>query len=239
MRHTHNKTYFDNPTTPEQYYDMGFMFADGGVLTVTDSILRGLKSRCNRLRIDINRQDEEILVGFKSRISATQPIRRYTRFNKKRKVTTYSSEIAIHGIGLVSGLIKHGCGPNKSLTVTFPEIPEKYLCDFILGFMDGDGGICCQIGKKGQVIGADLHFRGTFPFLKKLNEILSQKCGEQGHFYFLYKSVPSLVFCKKANVVKLGDYLYTHCAHIALARKYTKYLKLKKEMETLDYQPQT
>jgi len=39
-------------------------------------------------------------------------------------------------------LISKGCVPNKTLIVTFPNIPEKYLPDFIRGCLDGDGCIC-------------------------------------------------------------------------------------------------
>ena len=38
-------------------------------------------------------------------------------------------------------LIKYNCVPNKSLTVKFPNVPIKYLPDFIRGCIDGDGSI--------------------------------------------------------------------------------------------------
>lgn len=40
---------------------------------------------------------------------------------------------------LFNALEKRGLYPNKSLTVRFPEIPKKYLKDFVRGYFDGDG----------------------------------------------------------------------------------------------------
>jgi intein-encoded DNA endonuclease-like protein len=36
-------------------------------------------------------------------------------------------------------LEKLGLCPNKSLTISFPKVPKKYLAHFIRGYFDGDG----------------------------------------------------------------------------------------------------
>lgn len=38
-------------------------------------------------------------------------------------------------------LINSGCHPRKSLTVRLPNVPDKYLRDFLRGCIDGDGSI--------------------------------------------------------------------------------------------------
>jgi len=43
---------------------------------------------------------------------------------------------------IVKWFLSHGCGPTKSLTLKFPNIPDQYLPDFLRGIMDGDGCIC-------------------------------------------------------------------------------------------------
>jgi hypothetical protein len=48
---------------------------------------------------------------------------------------------------MIEWLIKHECVPRKSLTVKFPNIPEKYLPDFIRGVFDGDGSVSCKFYK--------------------------------------------------------------------------------------------
>lgn len=47
----------------------------------------------------------------------------------------------IHSTELCDWLISTGCTPRKSLTLKFPQIPTKYLPDFIRGCIDGDGSL--------------------------------------------------------------------------------------------------
>lgn len=49
---------------------------------------------------------------------------------------------------MASWLISNQCVPNKSKIVKFPEIPDKYLPDFIRGVLDGDGCISCKFRKR-------------------------------------------------------------------------------------------
>ncbi|MDO8662686.1 MAG: LAGLIDADG family homing endonuclease [Candidatus Omnitrophota bacterium] len=42
---------------------------------------------------------------------------------------------------LAADLAKLGVLPRKSLTVKFPQVPEKHLADFIRGIFDGDGSV--------------------------------------------------------------------------------------------------
>lgn len=42
---------------------------------------------------------------------------------------------------LVEDLEKLGVYPRKSLIIKFPEVPKKYLPDFIRGVFDGDGSV--------------------------------------------------------------------------------------------------
>lgn len=56
--------------------------------------------------------------------------------------------LVINSKKLKDDLAEMGIGPNKSLSVDFPEIPELYMPDFIRGVIDGDG----WVGKKGYVM---------------------------------------------------------------------------------------
>lgn len=48
--------------------------------------------------------------------------------------------------------INNGCNPCKSLSIKFPDVPEKYLKDFIRGCFDGDGCLCIYNTKKDKKI---------------------------------------------------------------------------------------
>ena len=47
----------------------------------------------------------------------------------------------IHSKEIKKDLAELGIGPNKSLTVPFPDIPEEFLPSFVRGVIDGDGWI--------------------------------------------------------------------------------------------------
>lgn len=49
--------------------------------------------------------------------------------------------LRIHNTIIGEWLISNNCIPNKTLTVKFPNIPSKYIPDFIRGCWDGDGSL--------------------------------------------------------------------------------------------------
>lgn len=57
-------------------------------------------------------------------------------------------EITICSSALADWLINIGCTPKKSLTMIFPQVPDKYLPDFLRGVVDGDGWISMHLDKK-------------------------------------------------------------------------------------------
>jgi len=50
-------------------------------------------------------------------------------------------DIKIHSYELAQWFISKGCTPKKSLTLKFPDVPNKFIPDFIRGIIDGDGTI--------------------------------------------------------------------------------------------------
>jgi hypothetical protein len=80
------------------------------------------------------------------------------------------SKIVICNTKIADWLISKECVPHKSLTVKFPNIPEKYIPDFIRGCIDGDG----TLGMYKNVVKCKLG-SGSFIFLEKLHNILLSK----------------------------------------------------------------
>lgn len=42
---------------------------------------------------------------------------------------------------IANWFISHGCTPQKTLSVDFPQVPIKFLPDFLRGLIDGDGSL--------------------------------------------------------------------------------------------------
>lgn len=87
----------------------------------------------------------------------------------------------IHSTELANWLINRQCTPRKSLTVTLPNIPEKYFSDFLRGCIDGDGtlGIYNILDKRGKNPKWRKHIvcgicSGSKRFLLELNETLEE-----------------------------------------------------------------
>ena len=104
----------------------------------------------------------------------------------------------------------------KSLTVTFPQVPEEYLHDFIRGYFDGDG--CIMRLKRNRINSA--FTCGSKQFLDVLWEKLKQYAGVEGGSYD--PSCVSLKFGKKDSL-KIGQYMYKDNPELFLLRKRKKF----------------
>lgn len=102
------------------YYLLGAFMTDGCV-----------KVYDKRKLVTLTSKDQDWLSLIKDIICPELPI---TQYNNCGILNFYSTEMA-------EILISQGCTSQKSLTLQFPEIPQKYLPDFIRGLIDGDGSI--------------------------------------------------------------------------------------------------
>lgn len=117
---------------------------------------------------------------------------------------------------IYNDLVNLGGKENKSLDLQFPNVPKKYLPDFIRGYFDGDG--CIMNLKGGRVNSA--FTSGSEDFLDKLLEILKIEAGVVGGSYD--PSSYSLRFGKKDSL-KIGSYMYQNDPELFLLRKRQKF----------------
>lgn len=134
---------------------------------------------------------------------------------------------------IVEKFIDHGCVPNKSLTVDFPKIPQKYLPDFIRGCVDGDGTICIYnnkkyIGTEYKICSSSLKFAtGFFNMLKNMDIkssfvispakkviILGRTCDTKEHYIISIK--------KREHVKQMLKWTYYKNFNFSLKRKLDK-----------------
>jgi hypothetical protein len=81
---------------------------------------------------------------------------------------------------LANWCIEHQCTMKKSLNVRFPNLPSKYLPDFIRGCIDGDGSITHGNYKTTNRYGSEYYYEcfncyicgSSFDFLSKMKEEL-------------------------------------------------------------------
>jgi hypothetical protein len=129
-KYTYNlKCFYNDDAT--SYYLLGAFITDGCVYSrdKSQTVFRASISSC----------DIEWLNTIKDIICPQMHI--INKCNNNYELRFYSQEIA-------SWLISKGCVPRKSLILQMPEVPSRYLPDFIRGCIDGDGCIHISNYKK-------------------------------------------------------------------------------------------
>lgn len=158
--------------------------------------------------ITIHKKDKYILKQIAEKIGYEGPLYDY--------VDRQASRLNFSCVVIYRDLIKLGGKENKSLDLTFPEVPKEFLPDFIRGYFDGDG---CIMNLKGGRINSAFTC-GSKKFLDTLLKILKEEADIKGGSYD--PSCYSLKF-GKADSIKLGQYMYQNDPELFLLRKRKKF----------------
>lgn len=125
--------------------------------------------------------DPELIAMVKKMMGVNNAIEEYQspKQNHKRRYT-----LQIGSKRIYQRLLEIGLTPKKSLTLKFPDIPDKYLPHFVRGYFDGDG--CATYGKYKRSDGRNPQYKlaatftcGSKKFLRQLQKKLC-KIGEMG-----------------------------------------------------------
>lgn len=203
-----NENAFDNIHTEEQFYWLGFMYADGNISSVG-----------NRIEVRLSYKDLEHLEKF----------RKFLNLSTKIKTGVCNGNpfchLSIRNKHMWNTLYSYGCIPRKSLILTYPNISTltgENVYHFIRGYVDGDGCLCTYMRRNTMQTRLDLV--GTEAFLEKIKEKLQEKGyiknktsknWKNQAYSLTYSNVPSR---------RIARLLYVH-ATIYLERKYQKFLE--------------
>lgn len=223
--YTCNYNYFDDISTEEQAYWLGFLFADGW-------ISKNKLSNAGVVGVELQYSDINHLKKFNKSISGNYNItdrwRRCTlgkniNYNKKHLCT-----LRIFSLTMYNSLEKLGFTNENSYKCKIPQLKENLIKHFIRGFFDGDGCIC-YTNKTFKVFldSASIDFINDFlNFLKiyNINYCLSSTINE------FNTQIYRIEIYKKIDKVKFLDLLYKD-SNIYLDRKYKKYLKIKSTLQ--------
>lgn len=151
-----------------------------------------------------------------------------------------SGEIAyifqISSVKMVRQLEGYNIVRNKTLIYTFPVIPEKYLCSFLAGYIEGDGCITVSHNKD-NVEYLSVSFVGTKEFIMSCNEMLPVKGAIRKHnlssvYEIRWYGKKAVNFCKWLfqypelyHGIKYANYLYGK--NIVEKSRDAKYSKIK------------
>lgn len=143
-----------------KYYLLGLIASDGYI-----------SDRYNRIELTLNSKDKHILESIRDVVCPGKKISFKEKHNASRLILDNK---IIHEE--ICKYIKPG---NKTYSLIFPYgIPDKYLKDFVRGYIDGDGNISVKKGQRkfGKQIkyyfGLRLRALGTKAFLNGLSDNL-------------------------------------------------------------------
>lgn len=221
--YTFNEHYFDEIDTETKAYWLGFLYADGYILSERNRPDRERESQS--FGFSINIRDVVLMEKFKEDIEATNPIHVYkgnykTNFNKN----TVMVRILLTSNHTVAMLKKWGVVENKTFFITWPDFLRKDLIPhFIRGYSDGDGSII--IDKNGKfswnIGGTQELLNGIKHYFKKDHLELDKRWRNRDNNNY------SLNFFGNRQVPYLLSQIYINDA-FCLKRKKDKYLKMLK-----------
>lgn len=128
-----NDNFFNIIDTEEKAYWLGFMYADGYIISDRDAI-----------GLSLSTEDIKHLDKFLISLNANNKISRYTN-----NINREYARVIIYSNKLKNDLISHGCLENKTFKLDFPNVDENLVHHFIRGYFDGDGSLSKHKVKNG------------------------------------------------------------------------------------------
>lgn len=196
-----NESSFKTIDSEEKAYWLGFLYADGYINT-----------SFGHIEVALGGKDETHLEEFKAFLETDAPI-------KHRLINGHDTiRFTVCSRKMTEDLIRHGCTPAKSLTLTFPEhLPKELERHFMRGYFDGDGSV--HVRKDGQVLWEVI---GTKEFL----DAYSYRLGLSNTKYNRHGEAYGLRYSGNNNARDILSFLYDD-ANIYLKRKYDKIAHVK------------
>lgn len=212
VKYSHDHSCFSIIDSEESAYWLGFMYADGYIISRNT----GQKS----IGISLSSKDYSHIEKFRSFLKSDNPIHNYVTKNGERY-----SRLLITSESLFNNLSKTGCTERKTFKIVFPDtdiVPLKFRNNFILGYFDGDGSLSyvtksCQY--KFRLCGTSSFLNSVLIFFKKSKHRLYKRWKDE-------KDNWSIDIGGNRQVLEIMNILYDN-TDVFLERKYNRYLKLK------------
>lgn len=222
-KYNYNKDFFEEIDTEEKAYWLGFLYADGSITR----FYRNEKIKSMSVELTLQSKDVGHLHSYLGSLESNVPIQNR---NVKLLGKTYkANRVVVNCTKMCRDLIKNGCTPQKSLTLSFPSesvLPLSLRKDFIRGYFDGDGCVHYSANKGYNKRNRDWTTKqfvvtiiGTHDFLNSIKEVLKEqniktadiKTGNTGKAF-------EMRIYDRYNLQRLYNYMYQDSS-VRLKRK--------------------
>lgn len=223
-----NPNFFSNIDTEEKSYWLGFIYADGSLIT------NDKNKSTFRLTIGLSKKDQDHLQKIANIFN--KPIK------NKSQICTLSNNNNLNELAILhvqskqvfQDLINIGIEQRKTFsnsTKIIDNIPEQLINHFIRGLFDGDGSISYWGNNKRN---SKFAIYGTEPILKKIQNIMIKNIPKltktkisQG------TNIYNLEYSSKFIMKNIYEFLYTD-ATIWLERKRNKFKEILEAIKFVD-----
>lgn len=144
VKYSCNEAYFDIIDTEHKAYWLGFLYADGYILS------KRSPNEQQSFGFSINIKDIEMFEKFKRDLNSNHPVNIYTPTSGFKNRGEYG-RLLITSQHMVDCLKKYGMTEHKTTILKMPELPQELIPHFIRGYSDGDGSIVISHLKSGKI----------------------------------------------------------------------------------------
>ena len=134
--------YFEIIDSEEKAYILGFLYADGHNQVDKHKVCLELQERDVEI---LHKIGDLIYIDKDYKLGSFKGCERI--IEGKYCMSGPSKRFYIYSKKICEDLVKLGCGQNKTLKCSFPEIPDHLIRHFIRGYFDGDGSIIYALYK--------------------------------------------------------------------------------------------
>lgn len=217
-----NEHYFDNIDDEHKAYWLGFLTADGYILSARHR--EGRPHESQSFGFSISMKDKELFDYFKQDLEATNPVNVYKN-SGSFNATNYCGRILLTSQHTVDTLKKYGIVENKTFITTMPEIEEHLIPAWIRGYSDGDGSISRDKNNR-----LSWGLCGTKELLTGIQEFFGFNYKLSQRFPERHNNNWSLKVAGWINVPSALSIIYKD-ATIYLKRKYDKYVEIQGSLD--------
>ncbi|MEC1718054.1 helix-turn-helix domain-containing protein [Schinkia azotoformans] len=212
-KYDYDENYFENITTPNQAYIVGYITGDG---TIYDR----LKSK--RLVLTLAEVDKQLLYDIAEEMNMIKAIK-YRKKYAENEQNKYS--LVINSTKMCNDLIALGIGPKKTGSEPWIDFKNEDLqWAFVRGFFDADGHI--RVYKRNGYLKAKLGFTGNADMLASILIFLkSQGFAEKVNSITQKHGCSDLYLSSIKKLKLIFPKLYQY-GDIKLNRKYNKFTSL-------------
>lgn len=203
----YDENYFENITTPNQAYIVGYITGDG---TIFD------RGKSKRLILCLAEQDKQLLEDIAIEMNMKNAIK-FRKKNKGNEQNKYS--LIINSTKMCNDLISLGIGPRKTGSEAWIDFNDDRLqWAYLRGFFDADGH--ARVFFRKGYLNARIGFTGNRSMLQDILGFL-KKFGVAKNVYAISdkQGCSDLMISRKSDVKAISEKLYSY-GDIKLNRKY-------------------